>query len=93
MIPEIDPLTGMFKLVEKPQVSARGGGIARLFAGVGTEHPTAGVDGQLFYDTDDAILYVYANGIWNSISGGGPPVSHAGEMIGAGPMFGLTRAS
>lgn len=44
---------------------------SQSFATVGTDLPATGQDGQLFYDTDDALLYVYANGTWNVISGGG----------------------
>ena len=41
----------------------------------GTATPTDGVDtpSHLYYDTNDATLYVYVNGIWYPITGGSPP--------------------
>jgi len=40
----------------------------------GTSHPTTAANGTLFYDTDDAILYIYING-WISIGSGTPPTT------------------
>lgn len=43
------------------------------YTGVGTSLPGSGVDGEMFYDSDDNILYVWANNQWNAISGGSTP--------------------
>lgn len=55
----------------------------------GLEHPATAENGTLFYDTDDAILYIYING-WIEIGSGTPPVT-TGQPIGL--LLGLTRAS
>lgn len=91
MIPVIDPLTGMVTLQERPETTTRGSrGFSRLYATTGLSTPATGTDGELFYDTDDGILYVFANGIWNAISGGGAP-STAGQAIGL--LLALTKAA
>jgi len=38
----------------------------------GTTVPGSGTEGEIFFDTDDAILYVYVSGVWTAISGGAP---------------------
>lgn len=83
---QIDPLTGMPIFVEDSKVSVRGGGVSRLMATIGLSTPATGIDGQLFYDTDDGILYVYANGTWNAISGGTPPPA---SYVGANAALSL----
>lgn len=48
---------------------------------IGITVPSNGSDGDIFYDTDDAILYVYANGMWNAISGGGGGPVDPGTLV------------
>ncbi len=55
----------------------------------GTAHPATAKNGTLFYDTDDAILYIYISG-WIAIGSGTPP-STVGQPIGL--LLGLTRAT
>lgn len=76
-----DPYLGRVRLQDEPiqEVVSRGGGTvinnSALYAEVGLTLPDSGYDGQIFYDTDDAILYVWANNTWNAISGGSPPAT------------------
>lgn len=55
----------------------------------GLEHPVTAENGTLFYDTNNAILYIYING-WIEIGSGTPPVT-TGQPIGL--LLGLTRAT
>lgn len=77
MIGKFDPLLGRLrtedtKTIEKTErITNRVSGGASQQVSVGLTLPATGVDGDVFYDTDDATLYVWANGMWNAISGGG----------------------
>ncbi len=71
-----DYLLGEWKLkdtktVEKVvEIRGGGGSSASGLAIVQADAP-AGVQGQLWLDTDDNTLYVFVNGSWIAISGGG----------------------
>ena len=73
-----DPLLG--RLVTDVPTTVNGGGtvnnitqstVSTVGAGTGTSLPATGNNGDIFYDTDDGVLYIWANGMWNAISGGG----------------------
>jgi hypothetical protein len=69
--------------------SASGSTYARALSG--TDVPADGYDGDMFYDTDDGILYIYANGQWNAISGGGAPTVDGVYLTEGGDYF-ITEA-
>lgn len=82
MYPQIDPLTGMVTLVKRENRVAVGGGKGiATGSSIGTSNPASGTNGQLFYNTTNSTLYVWANGSWNAISGGGtPPTNYFLQM-------------
>lgn len=53
----------------------------------GTSLPATGVDGELFYRTDTATLYIYYAG-WNAIGSGTPPTGGViTTFIGGFPLL------
>lgn len=73
MILSVDPFSGKPMLLprQKSGGGSSAGGGGQLFALVGTSLPSSGNEGQLYFDTGTTTLYVFANGSWVAISGGG----------------------
>lgn len=89
-----DPLLGRLRTddtttIEKTETIVRGG-VSSAAAGAsvqtGITLPATGTDGDIFYDSDDGILYVYANGMWNAISGGGGGVTGTWDFVDGSSM-------
>lgn len=81
-----DPLLGRLRTTDHKTIIQSGGSTTnninnRIGAGTGTALPATGSDGDIFYDTDDAVLYIWANNMWNAISGG--------TTTGGADIFGL----
>jgi len=70
----VDPLSGRPLLIPSQKSSSGGGGGGAsnglALAMIVTSDPADGFDGQIIYNTTDSTLKVWANGQWNSISGG-----------------------
>lgn len=60
--------------------------------GYGATLPSNGTNGDVFFNTSDSTLYVWSAGSWLSV-GSGTPVSHTGELIGTGAVWGITYSS
>lgn len=75
---KFDPLLGRVRESDIQNIAPPGGGStpAQSDTGsasiqLGTSVPIGGSEGDLFYDTDDNILYVYSSGSWHSVGSGG----------------------
>lgn len=88
-----DPLLGRLRSVDAPKVNPGGGTITNqttnllVGAGTGISLPATGNDGDIFYDTDDGVLYIWANGMWNAISGGSTPPSDTFMLMETGDFI------
>ena len=56
----------------------------------GNTRPVSAAQGMLFYNIDDAILYIYVNGSWVSIGSGTPPTPTPGVPVGLLWLAGTT---
>jgi hypothetical protein len=71
-----DPVLGELRTFDVQPAGGGSSASSPLYARVqiGIETPASGYEGDMFFDTDDSILYVYAGGTWVAISGGGAVV-------------------
>lgn len=72
---KFDPLLGRLREDDTQKIPVGGGSTTIIqgggtSVGTGTSLPSGGSDGDIFYDTDDNILYVYYGGSWNSTGSG-----------------------